>query len=128
MQLTLDTAVWYIVAIAVVLAALYISVRLVAGRKTTDAPFLLRLLVVAVIAVFAIPALSTIASRLSIPQLAPIIAFIVLIYSVRYIVEIQKGQNISHSHAIWISFMCLLIILILNLVTTTFLGVTIVEI
>ncbi|MFX1598876.1 MAG: hypothetical protein ACFFC5_07405 [Promethearchaeota archaeon] len=128
MQLTLETAVWYVVAIAVVLIALYISVRLVAGRKSTDAPFILRLLVVAVIAVFAIPALSTIASRLSIPQLAPIIAFIVLIYSVRYILEVQKGQNISLSHSIWISFMCLLIILILNLITTTFLGVTIVEI
>ncbi|MFX0067451.1 MAG: hypothetical protein ACFFA1_05930 [Promethearchaeota archaeon] len=128
MQLTLETAVWYVVAIVVVLIALYISVRLVAGRKSTDAPFILRLLVVAVIAVFAIPALSTIASRLGIAQLAPIIAFIVLIYSVRYIVEVQKGQNVSHSHSIWISFMCLLIILILNLVTTTFLGVTIVEI
>ena len=128
MQLALDTAIWYVVAIVVVLMALYISIRLVAGRKATDAPFILRLLVVAVIAVFAIPALSTIGSRLGIEQLAPIIAFVVLIYSVRYIIEVQKGQNVSHSHSIWISFICLLIILILNLVTTTFLGVTIVEI
>ena len=87
-----------LVTIFIVIILLYISTRLITTQEDIDVNYLFRLIIVAVIAVIVVPILSTIGNAIGIPEISPIIAFIGLLYAVKYIIVNEVGGVLQPYH------------------------------
>ena len=125
LQLNLQI-VWLIIAILLVVAILYISTYLVHGARETDSRYILSLFIVAIIAIFAIPALTRLAGIIRLSQIAPYIIFVSLLYSVKYILKPTGTSSLGWEKAIWISFITIVFIYILNMITIMLFGVEVI--
>lgn len=83
--MTLEQAFLLLIAFALVSLIFYVSSALVAGDWSADGPFILRLLLVSVVAVFMIPFIQDLAHELRIDELGLLFAFVILIVVVRYV-------------------------------------------
>jgi len=101
-----------LISIVVVIVLLYLAVRLITGEDDFDLGMFFRYLLTAIIAVVVLPILAMIGDALSIPEIAPIIMFIALVYAVKYIILAEVGGTEEWQEAIWITFICLVFIIL----------------
>lgn len=131
----LVTVILLIVAIILVMVFLYVAGRIVAGKKHADAGYLVRLLVIAVIAVLALPILGVmvnslnqialninqrqlgLADLLGLSQLIPVIIYLALVYLIRFLMLPERHEYSRMTNSIWIAFVALMLIFGLNALT-----------
>jgi len=126
--MTLDQLVLLIIDIILVMIVLYLAALIITGRKTVTAKYLINLFIVAVLAIFLLPIVGAIASMFFLSGVSPYIVFVALIYLIRYLLKPTKDQLVSWEKAIWISLIVVIFIEILNYITATFFGVTLIGI
>lgn len=120
---SIEQILYYIVMILLTSLFLYLATRIITGKKNIDAPYMISLIIVAIIALFAAPALTIIATILMVPELAMIVLFIVIVYAVRYLLKTGKGDSIAWEKAIWITFLTLVFIFLVNRITMMLFGI-----
>jgi len=118
--------VWLIIAILLVVAILYISTYLVHGVKETNSRYMLSLFIVAIIAILAIPALTRLSSVIGLPQIGPYIIFVSLLYTVKYLLKPTRTSSLGWEKAVWISFITIVFIYLLNMITGMLFGVEVI--
>ncbi len=124
----LVTVILLVVAIILVTIFLYIAGRLVAGKKHADVGYIIRLLVIAVIAVLALPILGAVidslervgitfddrplglADLLGLTQLLPVIIYLALVYLIRFLMLPERHEYSQMTNSIWIAFVTLMLI------------------
>ncbi|MFW9993572.1 MAG: hypothetical protein ACFFD4_16120 [Candidatus Odinarchaeota archaeon] len=118
-----------LVAVVLLSLVLYISMRLITGKKNTDAGYLLRIVVVAVIVVIVFPVISgAINEILQLPVLdiiagagvagiVLILLFVILIYLVKILLMPEAASYEKWERAIWISTIAVFFVLLINAVT-----------
>ncbi len=123
-----------LLAILVFAVLLFLSIRIVTKRKGLSGGYFFMLLLVATVGVIAVPTLQIIASLIRIPQIAPIIVYIALLYLVRYLLPYPGGSDryydkhyrIRWENTIWIVFICLLSVYLVNALTSWAFGVRVI--
>ncbi|MHA1238293.1 MAG: hypothetical protein ACTSSJ_03485 [Candidatus Odinarchaeia archaeon] len=118
------TVLWYLIAIFAVGAVLYASNRIITRRLKVDLGYGLRIFLIAVIIVFIIPIFQTIVAPF-ISQLAIVIAYTIIILSVRFILD-SSGEKTSWPNSIAISFICVVLIFVINIISEALFGITII--
>jgi len=118
--------VWLIIAILLVVAILYISTYLVHGVKETNSRYMLSLFIVAILAILAIPALTRLSSLIGLSQIGPYIIFVSLLYTVKYLLKPTNTSSLGWEKAIWISFISIVFIYLLNMITSMLFGVEVI--
>lgn len=83
--MTIEQIILLIVAFALVALIFYVSSAMVASDWSADGPFVLRLLLVSVIAVLMIPFIQDLAHELRIDELGLLFAFVLLVVVVRFV-------------------------------------------
>lgn len=116
-------ALLYLVAIFFVTIWLHVSIFLLTRHVSRDLDHIFRLVVVALITVFVVPIMEGVGEAISVPGIGPIIAFVVLIYTIFFIITPNVTSNRDDLEiAIWIGFFTLLFIFAFNAATKAFLG------
>lgn len=82
---SIEQIVLLLVAVALVALIFYVSSALVSTDWSVDGPFVLRLLLVSIIAVLVIPFVSDLAHELGVGELGLLFGFVILIFVVRYV-------------------------------------------
>jgi len=116
-----------IIEILLVMGVLYISVLAITGRKRASTSYLASLLVAAVLAIFLLPIIRAIISMFYLGEAAPYFAFTALIYLVRYLLKPRSGQLIGWDHAILISLIAMVFIVIINYLVQILFGIAIIQ-
>jgi len=83
--MSIEQLILLCVALALVTVIFYISGAIVGNDWTASGSYILRVLVVAVVAVVAIPVLRSAANQFDMSDLGLLLAFVILIITVRYI-------------------------------------------
>ncbi len=141
----LITVVLLIVAIVLVTLFLYLAGRLVAGKKRMETGYLIRLLVIAVVAVLALPILIsiiasldriglrmdnkelTLAGLLGLSQLIPVIFYLGLVYLIRFLMLTERPDGVRLSNSLWIAFVTLMLIFGFNALTQFLFGQNLIQ-
>ncbi|MHA1166447.1 MAG: hypothetical protein ACTSP4_06940 [Candidatus Hodarchaeales archaeon] len=117
-----------IVALVLVMLMLYVSVRLITGKKETDVGYIVRLLIVALIVVIVFPAVAgAIQQIISTPPLdifvnagvgsiVAILMFVILIYVTKILLIPETASYNVWERSIWISLLAVFFILLINAV------------
>ena len=117
-----------IIALVLVMLMLYVSVRLITGKKDADAGYLIRLLIVALIVVIVFPAVArAIQQIISTPPLdifvnagvgsiVAILMFVILVYVTKILLIPETASYNVWERSIWISLLSVFFILLLNAV------------
>ena len=117
------TLILLIISVVLVALCLYVSARLIAGKKETDSGYIIRLLVIAVIivllvalvigaligAVSAIPFIATAAA-----QLVPVLIYLAIVYLIKYLLIPEKADSTKWNASIWIGVITLFLIYLIN--------------
>jgi len=119
---SIEQILYYIIMILLTSLFIYLAARIISGRKKIDAPYMISLIIVAIIALFAAPALTIIATLLFVPELAMIVLFIALVYAIRYLLK-PKGSDMAWDKALWIAFLTLVFIFLVNKITVMLFGI-----
>jgi len=128
------------IAIVLVMIFLYLTVRLLAGKKETDMGYIVRLLIVSIcivlivavvvgavagalagaIAVFPIigPAIGT-----ALIQIAPVVAFVVIVYLIKLVLIPEVADTRQWFISIWATVVCLFLVFLLNALANILFGV-----
>ena len=109
-----EQAILMIVTIFIVMLLLYLATRLITATQDLDVNYFSRLLIVSVIAVVVVPILGTIGNAIGIPEISPVIAFIALLYVVKYLIVNEVGGVDEWQESIWITFFTLLFLYVLS--------------
>lgn len=83
--MSIEQLILLLVAVVLVTLIFYASSALVSSDWSIDGPFVLRLLLVSLIAVLVIPFVSGVAHDLGIDELGLLFGFVILIFVVRYV-------------------------------------------
>ena len=105
---------------------LYLSTYLIHGTKETNAEYILSLFLVAIIAILAIPAITRLTNLIGFSQIAPYVVFVSLLYAVKYLLKPVGTSSLRWEKAIWISFVTILFVYLLNLTTKILFGIEII--
>ena len=117
------TLILLIISVILVAIVLYISTRLIAGKKETDTGYIIRLLLIAVIvvllvalvigaivgAVASIPLIATAAA-----QLVPVLIYLAIVYLIKYLLIPEKAYHTNWNASIWIAVITLFLIYLIN--------------
>jgi hypothetical protein len=117
------TLILLIISVVLVTIVLYISARLIAGKKETDTGYIVRLLVIAIIivllvalvigalvgAISGIPFIATAAA-----QLVPVLIYLAIVYLIKYILIPEKVDSTRWNASIWIALITLFLIYLIN--------------
>ena len=82
--MSIEQLLLLLVAIVLVALIFFVSSALVASEWSADGPFVLRLILVSVIAVFVIPFISGVANEAGVGELGLLFAFVILVFVVRF--------------------------------------------
>ena len=126
--MSIEQLAFLLIEIILVMIILYLSALIMTGRKEVTTGYLLNLFVVAVLAIFILPVIEAIVSMFFLGSIASFIAFVGLIYIIRYLLKPKKNELIGWEKAIWISLITLIFIAIINYVTQTIFHVSLVNI
>lgn len=121
----IETLLLLIIAIVLVAIILYISARLIAGKKETDSGYIIRLVLIALIIVILVavvigaivgsvgdfPFISTAAS-----QLVPVLVYVAIVYLLKYLLIPEKAEPTNWQASIWIAVITLFLIYLINAV------------
>ncbi len=118
--MTLEELLLTIVAIILVTLVFYVSGAVVSQDWSMTAPYLLRILVVAVLVVFVIPVFRDAASRFDLGELGVLLAFVLLIIAVRFIVIEELTVSDDWLAAIIVSFLAVVLFYIVEAVAGLF--------
>jgi len=103
-----------LVSVALVSIWLYISTRLITGHEDLDVLYVGRLVIVALVVVLIAPVLSSIGGIIGIPEIGAVIAFIGILYCVKFFIISDVGGVDEWQQAIWITFLALAFIYAFN--------------
>lgn len=117
-----------IAAILLVSLWLHVSIWLITRDDNREAEYLIRLFVVAVIAVFLVPILEGIGGMVGVPQIGPVIAFVALVYAVKFFLIPYLTAVEEWPTAIWITLLGVIFIIIFNFLTTRYLDLRLVPV
>ena len=109
-----------IVAIVLVTLVFYVSGAIVSQDWSMTAPYLLRILVVAILVVFVIPVFRDAASEFDLGELGVLLAFVLLIIAVRFIVIEELTVSDDWLAAIVVSFLAVVLFYIVEAVAKVF--------
>ncbi len=141
-QLELDNLMtWVLLIIAIILVAiiLYISTRLIAGKKDTDTGYIIRLLLVAIaIVVLVAVVIGAIISALgqldptrivsgAAAQLIPILIYLAIVYLIKFVLIPERGDVTKWSASVWIGVITLFFIYLINILTTQLFEIQIID-
>jgi len=122
--MTLEELLLIIVAIILVTLVLYVSGAIVSQDWSINAPYALRMLVVAVLAVLVIPIFREAASQFDLGDLGVLLAFVLLIVAVRFLVIEELSVSDDWLAAIVVSFLAVVLFYVVEAVARVF-GVSI---
>jgi len=125
--MTPEQIAFLIFEILLVMGILYISALVITGRKRVSTSYLASLFIVAVLAIFLLPIIRAVIGMFYLGEAAPYFAFTVLIYLVRYLLKPRGGQLVSWDHAILISLIAMVCIVILNYLAQVLLNITFIQ-
>ena len=125
--MTPEQIAFLIIEILLVMGVLYISALAITSRKRVSTSYLASLFIVAVLAIFLLPIIRTIISMFYLGEAAPYFAFTALIYLVRYLFKPRSRQLIGWDHAILISLIAMVCIVILNYLAQVLLNITFIQ-
>jgi len=117
------TLILLIISVVLVAIVIYISARLIAGKKETDTGYIIRLLLIAVIIVLLVAIVigAIVGSVQSIPfiataaaQLVPVLIFLAIVYLIKYLLIPEKADSTKWNASIWISVITLFLIYLIN--------------
>lgn len=126
--MTLEQLVFLLIEIILVSLVLYVSALIMTGRKEITAGYLINLIIVAILAIFLLPVIEQIVSMFYLGSIASYVAFVALIYIVRYLLKPKKNELVGWEKAIWISLIALIFIAIINYITLIVFNVSLVSI
>ncbi len=109
-----EQAILMIITIFIVMLLLYIATRLITAQQDLEMNYFFRLLIVAITAVVVVPVLGTVGNAIGVPEISPVIAFIALLYTVKYIIVTEVGGVDDWQESVWITFFTLLFLYILS--------------
>jgi hypothetical protein len=109
-----EQAILMLVTIFIVMLLLYLATRLITATQDLDVNYFFRLLMVSVVAVVVVPILGTIGNAIGVPEISPVIAFIALLYVVKYLIVNEVGGVDEWQESIWITFFTLLFLYLLS--------------
>jgi len=112
--LDLGQLVLLIIAIALVSIIFYISGAIVSGDWVVQAPYVLRIVIVAIFAVVAIPVFRSAMGEFDLGDLGLLFAFVLLILAVRFIMVIELTVSDEWLAAIVISLIGVVLIYIVD--------------
>ena len=117
--------VLFAVKILIVMAILYIAVRLVTKEEVITGSYAIRLLILAVIAIFLVPLLRVAFSKMdtNLDLIGVLIAFAIFTVLVRYILVPEVSLGDEWVEAVIISLLTIVLIFLLN-IALSYLGYT----
>jgi len=118
--MTLEELLVIIVAIALVTLVLYVSGALVSQDWSMTFPYLVRVLIVAVLLVFVIPVFRDAASEFDLGELGVLLAFVLLIIAVRFLVIEELSVSDDWLAAIVVSFLAVVLFYVIEAVARVF--------
>lgn len=135
-----DLTTWILLIIAIILVAiiLYISARLIAGKKETETGYILRLLLVSLIVVVLVAVVigSVIGAlgRLdptnifssAAAQLIPVLIYLAIVYLIKYLLIPEKGDVTKWNASIWIGVITLFLIYVFDILASQLFGTRII--
>jgi hypothetical protein len=121
----IESLLLLIIAVILVTIILYVSARLIAGKKDTDSGYIIRLVLIAIIIVIlvavvigaivssvsAVPFISTAAF-----QLVPVLIYLAIVYLLKYLLIPEKAESTNWHGSIWIAVITLFLIYLINAV------------
>jgi len=125
-----DLTTWILLIIAIILVAiiLYISARLIAGKKETETGYIIRLLLVALIVVVLVAVVigSVIGAlgRLdptnifsgAAAQLIPVLIYLAIVFLIKFLLIPEKGEETKWNASIWIGVITLFLIYVFDII------------
>jgi len=117
------TLILLIISVVLVAIFLYISARLIAGKKETDTGYIIRLLLIAVIIVLLVALVigAIVGAVSSIPfisdaaaQLVPVLIYLAIVYLIKYILIPEKADSTKWNASIWIAVLTLFLIYLVD--------------
>ena len=137
----LTQVILFIVTIILVAVALYIAIRIFTKKRDLEAGYIIRLLVVAIVAVLGIPAVLAAINSLNQISIADhglaeifgltalylVIIFIIVVYLIKFILIPEEGELSKWSVGIWGAFVALLIIAAINSISIILFGAPIIQ-
>lgn len=118
--MTIEELLLIIAAIVLVTILFYVSGAIVSQDWSITAPYALRILVVAILAVFVIPVFRDAASQFDLGDLGLLLAFVLLIVAVRFIVVEELTVSDDWLAAIIVSFLAVVLFYIIEAVARLF--------
>ncbi len=125
--MSLEELLLIIVAIVLVTLIFYVSGAIVSQDWSITAPYALRMIVVAILAVLVIPVFRDAASQFDLGDLGVLLAFVLLIVAVRFIVIEELSVSDDWLAAIVVSFLAVIIFYVVEAVARA-LGVALVAV
>jgi hypothetical protein len=125
--MTLEELLLIIVAIILVALVFYVSGAVVSQDWTITAPYALRILVVAILAVLVIPVFRDAAAQFDLGDLGVLLAFVLLIIAVRFIVIEELTVSDDWLAAMIVSLLAVVLFYIVEAVARVF-GVALVSV
>ncbi len=125
-----DLTTWILLIIAIILVAiiLYISARLIAGKKETETGYILRLLLVALIIVVLVAVvIGSVIGALgeldptrifysAASQLIPVLIYLAIVYLIKYLLIPEKGDVTKWNASVWIGVITLFLIFVFDII------------
>jgi hypothetical protein len=117
------TLILLIISVVLVAIFLYISARLIAGKKETDTGYIIRLLLIAVIIVLLVALVigAIVGAVSSIPfisdaaaQLVPVLIYLAIVYLIKYVLIPEKADSTTWNASIWIAVLTLFLIYLVD--------------
>jgi uncharacterized membrane protein len=118
--MSIEELLLLIVAVVLVTFIFYVSGAIVSQDWTMTSPYLMRILVVAVLVVFVIPVFRDAASELNLRELGVLLAFVLLIIAVRFIVIEELTVSDDWLAAIIVSFLAVVLFYVIEAVAKLF--------
>jgi hypothetical protein len=117
--MTLEELLVIVIAIILVTLVFYVSGAIVSQDWSITAPYLLRILVVAILVVFVIPAFREAASGFDLGELGVLLAFVLLIIAVRFVVIEELTVSDDWLAAIVVSFLAVVLFYLIEAIART---------
>jgi len=121
----MDAILLFIIGLVAMIFLLYLAVRFITGDDMFDVTYFFRLLLAALIIIFIAPFFQSITPSVLGP-ISTIVAFIIIMYSVRFLLVEPLTSSQEWEKTIWISLLAVSFAYILNAATIYFLDMSVV--
>ena len=122
----MDPIILFVIGLVIMMLIFYLTVRFITGDDLFDATYFFRILLASVIVIFIAPFFQSLTSNTVLGPISTIVAFVIILYAVRFLLVEPLTSSEAWEKTIWISLLAVSAVYVLNAGTMHFLDTSIV--